>query len=36
VNLAHIRQQMPDGRRYPVVGTKIAILYADSRHHMLL
>jgi hypothetical protein len=36
VNLAHIRQQMPDGRRYPAVGTKIAILYADSRHHMLL
>ena len=36
VNLEHIRQQMPDGRRYPEVGTKIAILYADSRHHMLL
>lgn len=36
VNLAHIRQQLPDGRRYPQVGTKIAVLYADSRHQMLL
>jgi hypothetical protein len=36
VNLEHIRQQMPDGRHYPQVGTKIAVLYADSRHQMLL
>jgi hypothetical protein len=36
VNLEHIRQQLPDGRHYPQVGTKIAVLYADSRHQMLL
>ncbi|MDQ7035563.1 MAG: hypothetical protein Q9P01_12215 [Anaerolineae bacterium] len=36
VNLAYSRQQLPDGRRYPQVGTKIAVLYADSRHQMLL
>lgn len=36
ISLEHIRQHLPDGRRYPEVGTKIAVLYADSRHQMLL
>jgi hypothetical protein len=36
VNFDHHRQYLPDGRRYPDVGTKIAILYADRHHQLLL
>ncbi len=33
---AYIAYRMPDGRKYPKVGTPIAILYANNKNHKLL
>lgn len=36
VDCAYITQRLPDGRKYPPVGTTIAILYANETNHTLL
>lgn len=36
VSLTHPNQRMPDGRKYPDVGTRIAVLYASDQNHTLL
>lgn len=36
IELHHTQGRLPDGRKYPAVGAKIAVLYSDPRHLMLL
>lgn len=36
IECAHITNRMPDGRKYPKVGTPVAILYASKKNHKLL
>jgi hypothetical protein len=36
VDLRYPAQRLPDGRRYPGVGARIAVLYVDQENHTLL
>lgn len=36
ITLSNIMHRMPDGRKYPQVGTPIAVLYANPKNHKLL
>src|SRR5688572_10801072 len=36
IDLAHVILRMPDGRKYPVAGTPIAVLYANDKNYKLL
>ncbi|GAB5491507.1 MAG: hypothetical protein Phog2KO_17220 [Phototrophicaceae bacterium] len=36
IDCPYIAQRLPDGRKYPPVGTAIAILYANNTNHKLL
>jgi len=36
VDMAFVMNRLPDGRKYPVPHTTIAILFADEQHHKLL
>lgn len=36
IDCAYIAHRLPDGRKYPKVGTSVAILYATDKNHKLL
>lgn len=36
IDLNYMRHSLPDGRKYPVEGTPVAILYANDKNHKLL
>ena len=36
MDCAYIAQRLPDGRKYPSLGTTVAILYANEKNHKLL
>lgn len=36
IDLNYPMQRLPDGRKYPEIGSKIAVLYADTKNHQVL